>query len=230
MTSPRTPARHDAPRRRSARATLVALVALPALAGTVPADAATGTYSAPLRTAVRQLPVAPENTSAYDRNAQFGGWADADGDCRTTRHEVLQQEGTRVTWSSRGCTVTGGTWRSFYDGRTYTGPSQVQIDHLVPVSEAWDSGAHLWSRARRVAFYNDLGVGYALNPIPGSLNQAKGDRGPEAWMPPANRCRYVEVWTAMKHRWGLRVDSAERAALVRYADGCPDNPVTVRRA
>ena len=208
---------------------LLVLAALTVPLAPGPAQAASGTYSAPLRTAVRQLPVAPENPSRYDRDSQFGGWTDADRDCRNTRQEVLQAEGTGVTWNARGCAVVSGTWRSSYDGRTYTSPTQVQIDHLVPVSEAWDAGAHTWTQRRRVAFYNDLGVGYALNTIAGGLNQAKGDKGPEDWMPPADRCRYIEVWTAVKHRWGLRVDSAERAALVRYADRCPNNTVHVER-
>lgn len=196
----------------------------------LPVSAATTTYSAPLRTAVRQLPVAPENTSAYDRQRYFGSWIDSNGDCQNTRHEVLIAEGTKIGLSSSGCTVTTGTWRSFYDGKTYTAPSQIQIDHLIPVSEAWDSGAQRWTQARRVAFYNDLGVGFALNNISGALNQSKADKGPEAWMPPANRCRYIEIWTAMKIRWALQIDSTERAALIRYADACPNNTITVRRA
>ena len=209
---------------------LSALVGLALLAAAVPAPAsAATTYSAPFRTAVRQLPVSPENTSPYDRSRSFGGWGDTDGDCQSTRHEVLIAEGTGVGLSASRCTVTSGTWRSFYDGRTYSGPQSVQIDHMVPVSEAWDSGAQRWTQQRRIRFYNDPGVAYALNAIPESLNQAKADKGPEAWMPPANRCRYVEVWTAMKHRWGLSVDSAERSALVRYADGCPNNVLTVNR-
>lgn len=200
------------------------------LAAAVPAPAsAASTYSAPLRAAVRQLPVAPENTSPYDRTRYFGGWGDTDRDCQSSRHEVLAAEAADERLSSSGCTVVSGTWRSFYDGRTYPSPSQVQIDHLIPVSEAWDSGAHRWTQARRVSFYNDLGVAYALNGISAALNQAKADKGPEAWMPPANRCRYVEIWTAMKVRWGFTVDSAERSALIRYADGCPDNQITVNR-
>lgn len=81
-----------------------------------------------------------------------------------------------------------------------------------------------------MAFYNDLGVGYSLNAMSSSLNQAKRDSGPERWMPSANRCRYVAVWTLVKHRWGLTVDQTERAALLRYADGCPNTSVSVRRA
>lgn len=193
---------------------------------------ATGTYSAPLRTAVRALPVAAENNAGYDRDRFFGGdWVDADQDCQDTRHEVLIAESlVPPAYTSRRCTVTTGRWVPFYDGRTYTQASQLQIDHLVPVAEAWGSGARSWTQARRVAFYNDLGVGYALNAMPSALNQSKQASGPETWMPPANRCRYIEVWTAMKIRWQLSVDPTERAALVRYADGCANRAVTVSRA
>lgn len=190
-----------------------------------------GTYSAPLRNAVRALTVAAENNAGYSRVAQFGNFIDADRDCQNTRHEVLIAE-SRIppTYTSRRCTVTAGRWTSFYDNQTYSSASQVQIDHLVPVAEAWGSGARTWTQQRRVAFYNDLGVAYALNAMQSRLNQSKQASGPEQWMPPANQCRYIEVWTAMKVRWRLSVDPAERAALVQYADSCPNSPVTVRRA
>ncbi len=139
-------------------------------------------YNAPLRTAVRQLRVAVENNAGYDRRRYFGhDWIDADRDCRNTRQEVLASEGTGVRYSasSGGCTVSAGTWRSFYDNRTYTSPTQLQIDHLVPIAEAWGSGARTWTQARRVAFFNDLGAAYALNAMPSSLNQSKQASGPE---------------------------------------------------
>ncbi len=99
----------------------------------------------------------------------------------------------------------------------------------MPVAEAWGSGARSWSQARRIAFFNDLGVSYALNAMPSALNQAKRAYGPEQWLPPANRCRYIEAWTATKHRRRLSVDSRERAALIKHADGCPNPTITVRR-
>jgi putative cell wall-binding protein len=189
-------------------------------------------YSAPLRTAVRQLVVAPQNTSPYDRDAQFGGdWLDVDGDCLNTRHEVLVAEsGVAPTLSSSGCTVTAGSWMTFYDNGTYTSPTEVQIDHMVPVSEAWDSGAQAWTQAQRVAFYNDLGYAFSLNVMVGALNQAKSDRGPEAWLPPANVCQYIEAWTAVKIRWALTVDPTEQAALIQRADACPNDTITVNLA
>ena len=209
--------------------TLAAAVA--SVVGLGPAADASTVYSQPLRTAVRQLPVAAEANAGYDRTRYFGRWTDADRDCQYSRHEVLIRESAvPPRYSSRRCTVTAGRWRPFYDGRTYTLPTQLEIDHLVPVAEAWGSGARRWTQARRVAFYNDLGVPYALNAMPTDLNRAKRASGPEAWMPPANRCRYVEVWTAVKHRWRLSVDPVERAALIRYADSCPNRTVRVPRA
>ena len=187
-------------------------------------------YSAPLRTAARHLPLAAEQVGGYDRDRYFGGWTDADRDCRNTRAEVLQQESyVAVRYSSSGCSVASGRWWSYFSGRTYTYASQVQIDHLVPVAEAWDSGARLWTQARRVAFYNDLTDKRTLNAMDPSLNQAKAAKGPEEWLPPANRCRYIAEWIAVKHRWRFTVDSREKAALIRYADTCPNVTVSVQK-
>lgn len=193
-----------------------------------PAAAAAAPYSAPLSTAVRQLVVAPESTAPYDRTAQFGDWVDADGDCRNTRHEVLAAESTVApTSGSGGCTVTAGRWTPSYDGGTYTAATQLEIDHLVPVSEAWDSGAQAWTQQQRSAFSNDLGDDRSLVAISSAVNQSKGDKGPEQWLPPADVCGYVTAWTAVKLRWSLTVDPAERAALVQRADACPGRTVTV---
>lgn len=221
----RTPARH----RIAVVATM--LVASGLLPFALTAEAAT-TYSASLRTAVRQLPVKAEDATRYDR-AFFGGsnWRDVDRDCMDTRHEVLATEGAGERLSQSRCTVVSGTWRSPYDLRTYTSPRDLQIDHMIPLSEAWDSGARTWTYATRLAFANDLGSSASLNAMPSGLNQSKGDRGPEAWMPPASRCYYVLQWTIVKHRWRLNIDPVERATLVRWADNCSATyKVTVARA
>jgi hypothetical protein len=194
-----------------------------------PAQAAT-VYKAPLRTAVRALTVTPEVNTGYDRTRFFGDWKDTNGDCQNTRHEVLIQETkAALTYSSRSCTVTRGRWVTTWDNRVHTSPTTVQIDHTVPVAEAWGSGARYWTTARRVAFYNDLGDSRTLNAQTSALNSAKQAKGPEQWMPPANRCFYIGQWAAVKIRWGLRVDAAEKAALIRYADSCPNLTLTVTR-
>ena len=204
-------------------------VALTSFAITAPGATAATTYSAPLQSAVRALPVAAESNAGYDRELHFGGdWLDVDDDCQNTRHEVLIAESqAEPTFSSSGCTVTAGQWTTLYDDQTYSAASEVEIDHLVPVSEAWGSGARLWTQAQRVAFYNDLGHADALNAMPSALNQAKGASGPEQWLPPANVCRYIAAWTAVKIRWSLSVDPTEQAALISQADACPATTLTV---
>lgn len=197
-----------------------------------PAAAATSApYTAPLRTAVLALSISEENNAGYDRDAQFGDWVDADGDCQNTRQEVLIAESlSPVTLAGSGCTVLAGLWRSVYDDQTYTSTGSIQIDHLVPVAEAWGSGAQTWTQARRVAFYNDLGNPDSLNVIASDLNAAKSARGPEQWLPPANVCTYLASWTGTKIRWQLAADPVEQAALLRLADDCPATTVTVQTA
>lgn len=212
---------------------VVAVLSLVLATATVsPASAlAADVYTAPLRTAVRQLPVAPEANAGSSRTRFFGEWLDADGDCLNTRHEVLLAESTvPVRMTSGGCTVAAGRWVSAYDRTVASSPAQLEVDHVVPVAEAWGSGARAWTQARRIAFYNDLGVGASLAAVPRALNQDKQADGPEAWLPPTNRCAYVQAWTAVKHRWRLSVDRVERGALLRYADLCPPLTVTVPRA
>lgn len=217
------------PLRRATGASIVAAgLLLTGLA--VPAEAAT-IYKAPLRTAVRGLIVAAEVNAGYDRDRYFGTWRDTNGDCQNTRQEVLVQESkAAVSFTSRGCTASTGRWVTSWDNRVHTSASTVQIDHTVPVHEAWGSGARSWSQARRIAFYNDLGDSRTLSAQTSALNSSKQASGPEAWMPPKNRCAYIGQWVAVKIRWGLCVDSAEKAALIRYADSCPNVTITVTRA
>lgn len=81
-----------------------------------------------------------------------------------------------------------------------------------------------------MAFYNDLGDSRTLNAQTSSLNSSKGARGPEQWMPQKNRCTYVSQWVAVKIRWGLKVDSAEKAALTKLANACPNTTLSVTKA
>lgn len=185
-----------------------------------------------LRAAVRALPVAAENNTGYDRNRYFGQWNDQNRDCQNTRAEVLVSE-SRVApkyTTSRRCTVANGKWVTTFDNRTHTSASTVQIDHMVPVHEAWGSGARAWTQARRVAFYNDLGYAGSLSAQTSRLNSSKQASGPEQWLPPANVCLYIAQWTTVKARWRLTVDKAEKAALIRHADKCAPMRLSITRA
>ncbi len=112
-------------------------------------------YRIRLLGAVRRLPLARETRAGYDRE-KFRLWVDADGDCRDTRDEVLAAESKDPV---SGCDINRGKWRSYYDGRTWRRSSDVDIDHLVPLAEAWDSGAKRWDANTRERYANDLGTG-----------------------------------------------------------------------
>jgi hypothetical protein len=182
-----------------------------------------------LRAAVAALPVAAENRAGYAR-AEFPHWSDADGDGCDTREEVLLAEATVPPAVGRNCVLSGGEWFSYYDRRTWTDRGRVDIDHMVPLAEAWDSGAGSWTAGEREAFANDLGDPRALVGVTDSVNRAKSDRDPAGWLPEFDRCRYVREFVAVKLRWRLTVDRVEKRALTGQAAACPDATFTVRRA
>ncbi|MFE6650287.1 DUF1524 domain-containing protein [Nocardioides sp. NPDC057772] len=188
-----------------------------------------GEVSLPLTEAIAKLPVAKEVTSGYERE-KFNHWVDADGDCQDARNEVLLEESRK---KARGrCEVSRGAWLSTYDGVTLKRPGGLDIDHMVPLKEGWESGADAWSDEEREAYANDLGDPRALIAVTAATNRSKGDQDPADWMPDAAsyHCTYVADWVAVKIRWSLFVDRAEKAALKRIAARC-DNPViTVRLA
>ena len=219
------------PRRRSARliGSLLTTVALAAGTLTVtaaPAQAAS--YSAPLRTAISQLTVASEVRTGYDR-ALFPHWKDLDGDCQNARHEVLIAESSisPAYTSSGNCSVATGRWFSYYDRVTWTAASDLDVDHLVALAEAWDSGARNWTTSRRQSFANDLGDSRSLVAVTDDVNQSKGDQDPATWLPTYDRCRYILEWTAVKIRWGLTVDSTEKNSLTSLGAQCSNVTLTV---
>jgi hypothetical protein len=163
-----------------------------------------------------QLRVASPVLTGYDRTL-FGDWTFTTGDGCDTRANLLKaQTQVPVTFSS-GCTVATGQWLSWYDNQTWTNGSQVQIDHLVPLGEAWASGANIWTSAQRSAFANDT-TGYELAIVTSSVNESKGDQDPTVWMPPAAsaECQYITDWVLSKYRWSLTVDTAEQSAIQGY--------------
>jgi len=166
---------------------------------------------------LNSLPVSAERVGGYDRDL-FDHWSDLDGDGCSTREEVLIDE--RVSGQVAGCEVVGGRWRSLYDGDRTTNPSRFDIDHMVPLKEAWDSGAWRWTPATRERFANDLGFAGSLIAVSASSNRSKSDRDPSDWLPERAKCKYVKTWIAVKYRWRLAVDSQEKSELSRILRGC----------
>ena len=184
-----------------------------------PAGAATPTVSA--ATLLPRIATAAPHVGGYDRDL-FRLWTDADGDGCDTRKEVLLAEARVLPTVLAGCRLGGGRWWSAYDGLFITDASSLDIDHFVPLSEAWQSGAWRWSSATREAYANDLGYPLSLIAVTATTNRAKSDMDPAEWMPPfaAYRCTYVASWIAVKWRWRLAVDGLERAALRVGLTGC----------
>ncbi|MBF8289487.1 MAG: hypothetical protein HW391_455 [Chloroflexi bacterium] len=176
-----------------------------------------------LATLLDLLPVQAEERTGYDRSF-FVHWIDTDGDGCDTRREVLIEEAVVAPIVGNDCRLSGGRWHSLYDDIETTTPGDFDIDHLVPLAEAWDSGASGWTEARRTAFANDLGVPWSLIAVTATSNRAKSDGDPADWQPPlvSVQCRYAADWIAVKVRWALAIDPIERAVLASYSTTCPD--------
>ena len=176
----------------------------------------TTSYASP----VDDLVVANESTTAYNR-ALFKHWIDADKDCFDTRVEVLIAEAKTWPKFKSRCKVTTGEWFSVYDNQTITDSSKLDVDHLVPLQEAWQSGADQWSNKKRQDFANDLSEGNSLIAVTLGTNRAKGSKEPQNWLPTSSYvCQYLIDWVDVKKRWGLSVDQVEKDFLVNALNTC----------
>jgi hypothetical protein len=165
------------------------------------------------------LTVAAESHhSSYDRDL-FPHWITITGSCNT-REQVLKRDGSNVAVDG-SCYPTAGSWYSPFDGGTWSDPSDVDIDHMVPLAEAWSSGAWAWSTPQRQTYANDLG-GPELWAVTDNVNQSKGDRDPAGWQPPLSsfHCTYARAWIQVKWYHALSIDSAEKSALTSMLGTC----------
>ncbi|MET7491111.1 HNH endonuclease family protein [Streptomyces sp900116325] len=203
---------------------VVASAALAATSGLLTAPTAQAAMPTPVaastaRTYLSQLTVKAEGSSSGYSRDLFPHWITQSGAC-DTREVVLKRDGTSVTQNS-SCTAVSGSWYSEYDGATWTAASDLDIDHMVPLAEAWRSGASSWTTAQRQSFANDL-TRPQLIAVTDNVNQSKGDQDPAEWLPSrtAYRCTYARAWVHVKHYYNLTVDSAEKSALQSVLNGC----------
>lgn len=183
------------------------------------------------RAALRALVVAEPDPgrAPYERDEYDGdGWADADGDCLSTRHELL------ISYSLDepvldGCRVVSGRWVDPYTDEIITDADLATIDHVVALAAAHRSGAWRWDNETKNSFANDETPGMLLVTA-GDSNQSKADKSPDQWLPanPGAHCQYAVDWINGKSRYTLTVTSAESAALQRALDTC--TPASVVRA
>ncbi|KOU58284.1 hypothetical protein ADK55_12165 [Streptomyces sp. WM4235] len=199
----------------SALAALTTLVSAPTAQASPPTPISAAAARSYLATVT---PAAEGSLSGYSRDL-FPHWSTVSGTCNT-RETVLKRDGVNVVQDS-ACAAVSGSWYSEYDGATWTAASDIDIDHMVPLAEAWRSGASSWTTAKRQQFANDL-TRPQLIAVTDNVNQAKGDQDPGKWLPSrtAYRCTYARMWVQVKQYWGLKMDSGEKTALSSVLNGC----------
>lgn len=150
--------------------------------------------------------------SGYSREA-FRHWSDPDHNGCDAREDTLRRDGSKLA-PARGCETASGVWHDPYGGTDFHAPGDLDIDHIVPLANAWRSGASGWSGARREKIANDP---RNLLAVSARLNRQKGDKGPEAWKPPLRSYQraYAARWIAVKSAYGLSVTADEKQALTR---------------
>ena len=161
---------------------------------------------------------AEEYVGGYDRKL-FNHWIDADKDGCDTRKEVLIAEATVKPKIGAKCVLSGGTWLSSYDNKTVKGSGTgLDVDHMVPLAEAWRSGAWQWTPEEREIFANDLLDERVLIAVSASSNRSKSDKDPAKWLPKGSKeavCDYVFNWVSVKYRFSLTIDPKERQVVER---------------
>ena len=195
---------------------ILATAALLALAGCegVSLDEGSAPTTGPARDAAAQLAdltVAKAGSMRGYSRDKFPHWRSTGDNC-DVRDSVLKRDGTKVKVS--GCNVVAGTWKSVYDGVVLNSPTKVDIDHVVPLANAWRSGASAWTTDERGDFANDLDEPQ-LVAVSATSNRSKGDQDPSTWKPSetGNWCEYARDWIAVKSEWKLTVTTGEKSAL-----------------
>ena len=160
---------------------------------------------------LQNIRVQNERGNGYVR-ALFEHWRDIDGDGCDAREQVLKRDSVTLPQvDPYSCKVIAGDWVSPYDGARWSDPTDIDIDHVVALKEAWDSGAWAWSSATRKAYANDTSDKRTLLAVTDNVNQRKSDKDPSNWTPPLKSylCTYLGNWISVKARWGLSMDKSE---------------------
>ncbi|GAV38197.1 HNH endonuclease family protein [Streptomyces acidiscabies] len=183
----------------------------------------------PLLDAIGEIPVAAEHREGYRRDL-YRHWnrgLNATDGCNT-RKEVILAEAIEPPQVTAGCQLTGGSWHSAYDDVVVTDAARLDVDHIVPLAEVYDSEQTPWSPARREAYANDQDSPDTLIAVTAASNRSKADKDPAEWLPSdaSYHCAYAAAWAGTKLRWNLAADEAERQALLGLAGACPTTLVS----
>ena len=175
-----------------------------------------------LTKAVSSLKIRKEDATGYSREKVGSGWRDLDGNGCDTRDDILKNSARKYARFD-GCEMTSGTIYDYYNGKllkynkeTDSGGG-IQIDHIVPLANAWESGGNEWSESQWIEYYNDEAV---LIPTASSTNISKGDKDITEWKPNNTNfiCAYATRQIQIKTKYGLTVTSDEKAEFQRILD------------
>lgn len=157
------------------------------------------------------------HSSLYNRKS-WPHWSDFDRDCMNTRQEILAAQ-SLVPVTKPKCTVKTGKWYDPYSGKYYTLASDLDIDHVIPLAWAHGHGAMNWSRNQKETFANDWSN---LLVVDDSLNQSKGAKSPDDWMPPnqAYRCEYVAKFNGLVIQYKLSYAPSEKRTINKMLAAC----------
>jgi hypothetical protein len=208
---------------------LVILAAAPPIIEDTAPIAAPSIETSPAIEALETLAVkgrAPK--TGYSREEFGNGWAKVNG-C-DTRNIILYRDLIGPVLDE-GCTVISGTLQDSYTGKTIqfikTDGSAIQIDHVIALSNAWQTGAQQLTKDVRIKLANDP---LELIAVDGPANQEKGDGDAATWLPSNKsfRCEYIARQIAVKQKYSLWVTLAEKEAMKGVLDGCPDQGLPVK--
>ena len=182
-------------------------------------------------TALNQLEVKGRAAKTGYTRAQFPHWSDPDRNGCDTRNDTLKRDLTNITYKvgTRDCKVVGGQLLDPFTGKSITfssTKSNIDIDHLVALSNAWQTGAAYFDKAKRTQIANDP---LNLLAVDAKLNRQKGDGDAATWLPPAKsfRCEYVAAQIAVKVKYSLWLTAPEKSAMSKVLESCPDQLLPV---
>lgn len=208
---------------------ITAITAIVILFSGLSATAATATSFKDATTALNTLKVSVESRTGYVRT-KFKHWIGAGNGCDSRKAVIISEALVKPTVKA-GCAIVGGEWLSVYDNVKVRDASKLDVDHMVPLAEAWDSGASTWTDAKREMYANDQTDPRHLIAVTGSSNRSKSDQDPADWMPTnkAYACQYLVNWVSIKVRWNLSVDTKEKTAITAGLKSCKSTAFSVNK-
>jgi hypothetical protein len=193
----------------------------------VPSANAAQTTFPNVQKAIESLKVADESRAGYVRS-KFKHWVGT-GDGCDSRKSVIISEAIVKPKVEKGCVIKGGEWLSIYDNARVIEAGKLDVDHMVPLAEAWDSGASTWTDKQRELYANDQTDPRHLIAVTGSSNRSKSDQDPAEWLPTNKSyvCEYIANWVSIKARWSLSIDKKEKDALLLNLKGCKTTKIVI---